>query len=140
MAMLAATPALAIRRHLFGWPKAGDIQRGRIRGGHAEFARACRECRHDSSHRSSTLSACGQRKLTYMLKIFFSTRADRLSLAVFRDILINGHNGSTSSSLSFVKLLCAAGSRHARLIHNFESHHTDMIRGMEWLLSQGSDE
>ncbi len=73
MIMLAATPAFASRRHLFRWPKAGDIQGGRIRGGQADFARPCRERRHDPSYRGSTLSACREGKFGYVLKILFST-------------------------------------------------------------------
>ena len=93
MIMLAATPAFAIRRHLFRWPKAGDIQGGRIRGGQADFAGPCRERRHDPLHRRSTFSACREGKFAYVLKILFSTRADRLSITFLSDILVNRHNG-----------------------------------------------
>jgi hypothetical protein len=72
MIMLAATTALAVRRHLFRWTKARHIQWGRVRTGHAEFTRPGCERGHDPSYRHSTFSACRQRYFADVLKIFFS--------------------------------------------------------------------
>jgi hypothetical protein len=96
MIMLAATTALAIRRHLFRWTKARHIQWSRVRTGHAEFPRPGRERGHDPSYRRSTLSACRQRCFADMLKIFFFAGTDRLSLTGIGDIFVNGHDGLPS--------------------------------------------
>lgn len=92
MIMLAATSALAIRRHLFRWPNARHIQGGWVRAGHAEFTRPGRERGHDPSYRRSTLSAYRQRYFSHVLKIFFSASADRLSLTGVGDIFVNRHD------------------------------------------------